>query len=185
MGMSGQHHAQAALYPRGKDPPVPIVQEAGWAPEPVWTQRLEEKSSASVGDWIPIAQPVVRHYTTWATAAPKRICTFVKKKIVCRWSQSSSIWVSHKANSLDRCSVVTDGVTSSFRAICAKNKEQGTRNNKTARPKSGVSWSLLLLNSQSVTGVVSLSGTVMWSPTVVPTNKNSSFKLLGTGNDVL
>jgi hypothetical protein len=26
-------------------PPVPIGQEAGWAPEPVWTQRLEEKSS--------------------------------------------------------------------------------------------------------------------------------------------
>jgi hypothetical protein len=23
---------------------VPIVQEAGWPPEPVWTQRLEEKS---------------------------------------------------------------------------------------------------------------------------------------------
>jgi hypothetical protein len=32
-----------ALVP-GKGPPVPIVQEAGWAPEPVWTQRLEEKS---------------------------------------------------------------------------------------------------------------------------------------------
>jgi hypothetical protein len=32
--------------PLGKGPPVPIVQEAGWAPEPVWTQRLEEKSSA-------------------------------------------------------------------------------------------------------------------------------------------
>jgi hypothetical protein len=27
----------------GKGPPVPIVQEAGWAPEPVWTQRLEGK----------------------------------------------------------------------------------------------------------------------------------------------
>jgi hypothetical protein len=27
----------------GKGPPVLIVQEAGWAPEPVWTQRLEEK----------------------------------------------------------------------------------------------------------------------------------------------
>jgi hypothetical protein len=26
----------------GKGPPVPIVQEAGWAPEPVWTQRLDE-----------------------------------------------------------------------------------------------------------------------------------------------
>jgi hypothetical protein len=22
----------------GKGPPVPIIQEAGWAPEPVWTQ---------------------------------------------------------------------------------------------------------------------------------------------------
>jgi hypothetical protein len=27
----------------GKGPPVPIVQEAGWASKPVWTQRLEEK----------------------------------------------------------------------------------------------------------------------------------------------
>jgi hypothetical protein len=36
--------------PPGKGPPVPIVQEAGWAPEPVWTQRLEEKSSAPAGD---------------------------------------------------------------------------------------------------------------------------------------
>jgi hypothetical protein len=43
MGVSGQRYATAALYPRGKDP-VPIVQEAGWAPEPVWTQRLQEKS---------------------------------------------------------------------------------------------------------------------------------------------
>jgi hypothetical protein len=43
-GVSDQHDARAALYPRGNDPPVPIVQEARWAPEPVWTQRLEEKS---------------------------------------------------------------------------------------------------------------------------------------------
>jgi hypothetical protein len=32
-----------SALPPGKVPPVPIVQEAGWAPEPVWTQRLEEK----------------------------------------------------------------------------------------------------------------------------------------------
>jgi hypothetical protein len=30
--------------PPEKVPTVPIVQEAGWAPEPVWTYRLEEKS---------------------------------------------------------------------------------------------------------------------------------------------
>jgi hypothetical protein len=56
MGVSGQHRAQAALYPRWKDPPVPIVQEAGWAPEPVWTQRLEETSLSSAGDRTSIAQ---------------------------------------------------------------------------------------------------------------------------------
>ena len=35
MGVGGQPHAPAAFTP-GKDP-VPIVQEAGWAPGPVWT----------------------------------------------------------------------------------------------------------------------------------------------------
>ena len=34
-GGEGLRHASAALTP-GKDP-VPIVQEAGWAPGPVWT----------------------------------------------------------------------------------------------------------------------------------------------------
>jgi hypothetical protein len=56
MGVSGQHHAPAALYPPGKGPPVPIVQEAGWAPEPVRTQRLEEKSFAPAGNRTTIAR---------------------------------------------------------------------------------------------------------------------------------
>jgi hypothetical protein len=43
-----------ALAP-GKGPPVSIVQEAGWAPEPVWTQRIEEKLVASAGDRTSIA----------------------------------------------------------------------------------------------------------------------------------
>jgi hypothetical protein len=51
--------------PPGKGPPVPIVQEAGWAPEPVWTQRLEEKffclCRASNLDH-PVVQSVVRHF---------------------------------------------------------------------------------------------------------------------------
>jgi hypothetical protein len=57
--------------PPDKEPPVPIVQETGWAPEPVWTQRLEENSSASVGDRTPVVQSVVRHYTDWATPDPR------------------------------------------------------------------------------------------------------------------
>ena len=37
MGVGGQRHAPAASPPPiGKDP-VPIVQEAGWAPGPFWT----------------------------------------------------------------------------------------------------------------------------------------------------
>jgi hypothetical protein len=38
-----------ALPPR-EGPLVHIAQEAGWAPEPDWTQRLEEKSLASARD---------------------------------------------------------------------------------------------------------------------------------------
>jgi hypothetical protein len=51
----------------GQGPQVPIVQEAGCAPEPVWTQRIEEKSFAPAGDRSPVVQPVVRLYTDWAT----------------------------------------------------------------------------------------------------------------------
>jgi hypothetical protein len=43
-------------FPPWKGPPVPIGQEAGWAPEPVWPQRIEEKSFAPAGDRTPIAQ---------------------------------------------------------------------------------------------------------------------------------
>jgi hypothetical protein len=48
MGVSGQRHAPAALYPRDRTP-IPIGQEAGWASELVWTRRLEEKSFAPGG----------------------------------------------------------------------------------------------------------------------------------------
>jgi hypothetical protein len=65
----------AALRPSralhlGKEPPVLIVQEAGWAPEPVWTQRIEEKYSGPVGDRTSAVQSIVRHYTDWAIPAP-------------------------------------------------------------------------------------------------------------------
>jgi hypothetical protein len=66
MGVSGQRHAAAALLPPGKGPPVLIGEEAGWDPEPVWTQRLEENSFAPSRESNPdrpVVQPVVRHYT--------------------------------------------------------------------------------------------------------------------------
>ena len=40
--MRGQRHASAALYSRESDP-VPIVQEAGLAPGPVWTGEEKVK----------------------------------------------------------------------------------------------------------------------------------------------
>jgi hypothetical protein len=39
--VSGQLHAPAALSP-GKEPPVPIGLEAGWAPDPGWTTWRSE-----------------------------------------------------------------------------------------------------------------------------------------------
>jgi hypothetical protein len=46
----------------GNGPTVPTVQEAAWASELVWTQRLEEKSFTSARDLTPSVQFVVRHY---------------------------------------------------------------------------------------------------------------------------
>jgi hypothetical protein len=59
-----------ALAP-GKGPPVPIVQEAGLVPEPVWIQRLDEKSFCvwrGSNLYCPVVQSIVRHYTDWAKA---------------------------------------------------------------------------------------------------------------------
>jgi hypothetical protein len=51
--------------PPGKGPPVPIVQEAGWAPESVWTQDRGKILCPCRGSNPdrPVVQPVVRHYT--------------------------------------------------------------------------------------------------------------------------
>jgi hypothetical protein len=66
MGVSGQLHAPAALYPQERTPGT-HRQEAGWAPELIWTQRLEEKSSVSVRDRTPVVQSVVSHFSDRAT----------------------------------------------------------------------------------------------------------------------
>jgi hypothetical protein len=50
----------SASHPGRALPPVPIVQENGWTPEPVWTQRIEEKFLASAGDRTSIARSYSR-----------------------------------------------------------------------------------------------------------------------------
>jgi hypothetical protein len=46
--------------------------EARWALELVWTQRLEEKSFASVECRTPLVQSVVRHCGDWAAPVSVR-----------------------------------------------------------------------------------------------------------------
>jgi hypothetical protein len=57
--------------PPGKEPPVPIVQEAGLAPGPVWTHRLEEKSLASAVDRTSIARSSSPQPDTILTELPR------------------------------------------------------------------------------------------------------------------
>ena len=48
--MGGQRHAPVALPPpQKKRAPVPTVQEAGWAPSPLWTGAENGKSLSPAG----------------------------------------------------------------------------------------------------------------------------------------
>ena len=58
LGPRGQPHAPAVSTP-GKDP-LPIVQEAGWAPGPVWTGA---ENLIATGIRSRTVQPVVSRYT--------------------------------------------------------------------------------------------------------------------------
>jgi hypothetical protein len=64
MEVSCQFHAPAALPP-GKEPPVPIGYEAGWAPEPVWMLWRRE-NFWTAGNRTRAVQPVARRYTDLA-----------------------------------------------------------------------------------------------------------------------
>jgi hypothetical protein len=66
MGVSGQHHAPAALYPQGKDPWV--GPRAGLDTEDIGKIICPRRGS---NPDRPVVQPVVRHYTAWATPAPR------------------------------------------------------------------------------------------------------------------
>ena len=51
MEVSDQHHAPAALPPEITQ--VPIVEDAGWAPETIWVIWSREKYVASAGIQTP------------------------------------------------------------------------------------------------------------------------------------
>jgi hypothetical protein len=56
MGVSGQHHVLAALYPRGKDPRYPLYRRLG-GPQSRSGHRLEVKSFAPAGDRTSSSSP--------------------------------------------------------------------------------------------------------------------------------
>ena len=56
--MSGQQHAPAAIYPWKN--PVPILQEAGWAPGPVWMGRKSHPHRDSIPDRPACSQSLYR-----------------------------------------------------------------------------------------------------------------------------
>jgi hypothetical protein len=68
---SGQLHAPAALTP-GKEPPVPIGEEVGLIPEPVWTTWRRENSwfYRESNSGPSVVQPVASHYTDCAIPGP-------------------------------------------------------------------------------------------------------------------
>jgi hypothetical protein len=86
MEVSGQFHVPAASPPR-KEPPVPIGQEAGWTPEPVWTTWRRENSCPhrdSNSDRS-VVQPVASRYTDWAIPTP--IVTYHAKHKYCLYEE--------------------------------------------------------------------------------------------------
>jgi hypothetical protein len=74
MGVSGQRHAPAALYTREKDPGAHWIR--GWVGlraglDAGARRKILYPCRGSNLD-RPIVQPVVRHYTDWATAPPNK-----------------------------------------------------------------------------------------------------------------
>jgi hypothetical protein len=78
--MCGQHHAPTT-FTLGKDP-VPIVQEAGWAPEPVW---IGAEYLAPTGFDPRTFQPVASRYTDCAILALYPFIEYVLWRVINVW----------------------------------------------------------------------------------------------------
>jgi hypothetical protein len=84
MEVSGQLYVPAALLP-GKEPHVPIVQEAGRAPEPVGTLWSREKSLGPAGNKTAAVQHVARRYTDPTIPDLNKELMYVYVKIATRY----------------------------------------------------------------------------------------------------
>jgi hypothetical protein len=66
----GTRRREVAALPPGKEPPIPIGYEVGWAPEPVWTRWWKEIFPAHAGTRSPshlARSPALYH---WAIPGP-------------------------------------------------------------------------------------------------------------------
>jgi hypothetical protein len=71
MEASGERHAPIALYPGERIPDT--LQTGSWMGLRASTAREPRgKFCVSAGDRIPVIQSVVKHYTDWATPAPRK-----------------------------------------------------------------------------------------------------------------
>jgi hypothetical protein len=74
MGVSGQPHAPAALYPRGKNPGTQWIR--GWVgPRAGLDAEARREIRPCLGSNLdrPFVQPVVRQYTAWATGKGNKL----------------------------------------------------------------------------------------------------------------
>jgi hypothetical protein len=58
--VSGQQHSRVAFCSRGKSPPVPTGEEAGWTPEPVWTMGKSKICDPPDSNLEPLSRPARR-----------------------------------------------------------------------------------------------------------------------------
>ena len=83
---SGWWTLRPGRFTPGKDP-VPIVQEAGWAPGLVWTGA---ENLAPTGIRPRTVQPVASRYTNWAIPAHMYVCVYMN---VCMYLRSTNVWM--------------------------------------------------------------------------------------------
>ena len=87
------------LFIPRKDP-VPIVQEAGWAPGPVWT-GAENLTPPPPGFDTRTVQPVASRYTDWATAAHCNMQTLTRNPLTWKiwWAPNNATRWQMRSNS--------------------------------------------------------------------------------------